>query len=199
MEDDAKTYLRAYGPGDLTAMYALDRLCFDPPFRFSRIAMQQFAEAPNALLRLACTEADGSAPEELLGFAIVHLEEQSGGLTGYVVTLDVSVRWRRRGLAQQLMQAVETAAAGAGAAEMRLHVFRENLGAIRLYERLGYSYLRTDPDFYGRTLHALVYGKLIAMPSSAGNGPEPVPSSEDRPEAESEDRLRPIGPLTEAS
>ena len=82
--------LRDYRPGDSEAMYALDLVCFEPPFRFSRAAMRGFAEAVGALTVLA--EAQG----ELAGFCIAQLEKQNA----YVVTLDVAPTWRRRGLAR---------------------------------------------------------------------------------------------------
>ena len=163
MNDLSHPYLRSYRPGDLSALYALDRLCFDPPFRFSRPTMRHFAELPQAIVRLACVPADGASAEDLLGFVIVHLEEGAHGLAGYVVTLDVAVAYRGQGIAQQLMYAVEIAATEAGVGEMFLHVFHENYAAIRLYERLGYTLATTEADFYGNALHALVYRKSLAQ------------------------------------
>ena len=167
-------YLRGYQPGDLTTLFALDRLCFEPPFRFSRGAMRQFAESRNALVLLACGRGpeavaeepetrvpETEEPEQLLGFVIVHLEATARGLTGYVVTLDVTPASRRQGVAERLMRSIEAAAAEAGAHEMTLHVFGGNAGAVRLYERLGYLYASTANDFYGRGLQALVYRKRL--------------------------------------
>src|SRR5580693_3548905 len=76
--------LRDYRPGDAAEMYALDIVCFEPVFRFSRGAMRGFAEASGAIAVLA--EAAG----ELVGFCVVQME----GKIGYVVTLDVAAAWR---------------------------------------------------------------------------------------------------------
>jgi ribosomal-protein-alanine N-acetyltransferase len=148
--------LREYRPGDWKAMWALDVLCFEPVFRFSRRAMREFAEAADALTVLA--EVDG----ELAGFCIVHLSES----VGYVVTLDVAEAWRRRGLAQRLMAEVERKASNAGAAGMELHAFTGNAGAIRFYERIGYERVGTAENFYGPGLDALIYRKPLPPPGS---------------------------------
>jgi ribosomal-protein-alanine N-acetyltransferase len=146
MEDVA---LRDYRAGDSEAMHALDVLCFEPVFQFSRRAMRGFAEAKGTITLLA--EASG----ELVGFCVVQMEEQ----VGYVVTLDVAASWRRQGLARRLMDEVESRVCVAGGLGMVLHVYKGNLGAMRFYESLGYSRTGMVQGFYGRGLDALVYRK----------------------------------------
>ncbi len=143
--------LREYRPGDLEAMYALDVVCFEPVFQFSRRAMRHFAEASWAVTSLAETEG------ELVGFCIAEIDDRSG----YVVTLDVALAWRRKGLAQRLMADVEAKAQAAGAKAMALHVFAGNTGAMQFYERIGYGRVGTAEGFYGRGLDALVYRKRL--------------------------------------
>ena len=173
-------YLRGLEPGDLDRMYALDVLCFPPPFRFSRAAMRRFAKAENALVRLAVqpkledepsSGGEQITPDDLLGFCIVHLlappgrpAGQSAELTAYVVTLDVDPGYRGRGIASRLMEELHGSARTAGADQMSLHVFAENQPAIRLYERLGYRFKERSSNFYGRGLDALGYGRLLARP-----------------------------------
>ncbi len=143
--------LRGYKSGDAAAMYALDLECFAPPFRFSRRAMREFAEAPGALRVVA--EADG----RLAGFCIIHVEQS----VGYLVTLDVAAAWRRQGLARTLLNEVESRVRLGGGAGMALHVFSGNVGAIRFYEAAGYMREGEAKGFYGRGLDALIYGKCF--------------------------------------
>src|SRR5579875_2907581 len=89
--------LRGYQPVDLDQLFALDELCFEPVFRFSRSTIRRFAEARRA--RLIIAEAD----EHIVGFCIAHLEQAPGGCEGYIVTLDVHPGWRRQGMARLLM------------------------------------------------------------------------------------------------
>ena len=147
---------RGYRAGDLEAMYALDMVCFEEPFRFSRREMRTFAEARGAKVVIA--ELDGV----LAGFCIVQVEAAKRGGLGYVVTLDVAMEFRRRGLAARLMERVEGEALAVGCAEMRLHVFTGNEAAIRFYERTGYEFVRRDVGFYGAVMDALVYRKVLA-------------------------------------
>ncbi len=134
----------------------LDLICFEPPFVFDAASMQQFAEAPNALTVIARDE------ENLLaGFAIVHLEDAGTKRYGYIVTIDVAVPYRRKGLAGRLMEHLEDQAARAGAAWMDLHVLTQNDTAVRFYEARGYLMQGTQRGFYGPRLHALRYRKEL--------------------------------------
>jgi ribosomal-protein-alanine N-acetyltransferase len=143
--------LRDYRPGDWEAMYALDLVCFEPVFQFSRRAMRSFAEETGAVTLLA--DADG----ELAGFCIAQFEEN----TGYVVTLDVAPAWRRRGIARLLMEEVEARVRAAGGIGMALHVHTGNVGAMQFYEGLGYGRVSIAKGFYGRGMDALVYRKKL--------------------------------------
>ena len=153
-----KTVLREYRESDLEAIYRLDRDCFAAAFRFDCKSMQEFAEAGNAICLVAETRSGGIA-----GFVIVHLDLDATGLQGYVVTLDVAEGYRREGIASRLMLEAESRAGAAGARRMELHVFTGNEGAIRFYERMGYSRLAVRRRFY-RTggLDAFLYRKDLA-------------------------------------
>jgi [ribosomal protein S18]-alanine N-acetyltransferase len=146
---------REYRAGDWEAMYALDLICFDPPFRFSRRTMRGFAEAPNATGVLA--EAHG----RLVGFCVAQIEER----VGYVVTLDVTPESRRKGIAGRLMAETEDRARELGTESMALHVFTGNVGATRFYEALAYERLAVAEGFYGRGLDAFVYVKRLTTTS----------------------------------
>ncbi len=148
--------LREYVDGDLDKIVRLDERCFDEEFRFDRRSMKAYAEARNAVSLIA--ERDG----EIVGFVIVHIDQVAAGWRGYVVTLDVAAEYRRRGLAGQMMQAVEMLAEAAGALRMELHVFTENEAAIRFYERIGYERIARRRRFYGAEgLDAYEYRKEL--------------------------------------
>jgi ribosomal-protein-alanine N-acetyltransferase len=143
--------LRAYRPADLDAMVALDDVCFAAPFRFSREAMRNFAEAKRA--RVVVAEADGA----LAGFAVLHV----GRGAAYVVTLDVAREHRRAGLATKLMDELAAQARSAGCSEVRLHVHDRNQAALRFYERRGFVLQAAVQGFYGNGLDALEYRMLL--------------------------------------
>ncbi|HZL28472.1 MAG TPA: GNAT family N-acetyltransferase [Acidobacteriaceae bacterium] len=147
---------RGYRPDDFEAMFRLDEACFGPPFRFSRATMRRFAEAKKA--RVVVAEQEG-----LAGFCVMHVERVPGGCVGYIVTLDVAVAFRRRGLAAELMRRVEDTAREAGCQAMALHVSVGNDGAIRFYERCGYERSARAEGFYGKGGDAWIYRKALSV------------------------------------
>jgi ribosomal-protein-alanine N-acetyltransferase len=147
-------FLRDFRAADLDAMFLLDEACFDAAFRFDWESMREFVAEPGAITIIADDVRGG-----LAGFAITHVESRSTGKRGYVVTLDVADRNRRTGVAGRLMEETERRAALAGAAQVDLHVFAENEGAIRFYEGRGYRRVGARPGFYGPGLDAWVYRK----------------------------------------
>ncbi|HXS12316.1 MAG TPA: N-acetyltransferase [Acidobacteriaceae bacterium] len=155
--------LREYSDSDLGIIFALDEVCFAPPFRFSARAMRQFAEARNALTVVAETDAG-----DVAGFCIAHVERARKGLNAYVVTLDVAPQHRRHGLARQMMQRIEQQAAEAGCDAIALHVSVENEGAIAFYESEGYERTHMVKSFYGLGRHAYVYRKALGNAAQSG-------------------------------
>jgi [ribosomal protein S18]-alanine N-acetyltransferase len=149
-----KAKLRQYRAEDLEAIFRMDDACFSERFRFDRESMRKFAETRGAIAVIA-EDVDG----EIIGFAITHVEKMATGKRAYVVTLDVAPGSRRGGVGCSLMEETERLAALDGATWIELHVFVENEGAIRFYERRGYRRLGTRAGFYGRGLHAWVYRK----------------------------------------
>jgi ribosomal-protein-alanine N-acetyltransferase len=148
--------LREYLERDLDTIVRLDEGCFAEEFRFDRSSMKAYAEARNAISLVA--EKEG----EIVGFAIAHVDRVAAVWRGYVVTLDVAAEYRRRGLAGQMMQAVEMLAEAAGAQRIELHVFTENDAAIRFYERIGYERVARLRRFYGADgLDAFEYRKEL--------------------------------------
>jgi ribosomal-protein-alanine N-acetyltransferase len=147
--------LRGYEADDLDAMYALDVVCFERPFRFTRGAMRRFAEAKKARVVIA------EEKDALVGFVILHLEDAEAIRTGYVITLDVAPEQRRRGIARLLMSEAERHAYKAGCAALVLHVFTGNEEAIRFYASIGFVRSHREEEFYGPGIDAWVFHKRL--------------------------------------
>jgi ribosomal-protein-alanine N-acetyltransferase len=151
-------FLRDYRASDLEAIFRLDEACFDEEFRFDRESMREFAEKRNAVVHVA-----EKVCGEIVGFVIVHVERIAAEWRAYVVTLDVAPEHRQKGLARRLMREAEACAVAAGVQWIQLHVFIQNEGAIRFYERLGYERIRVSRGYYGAAgLDAIVYGKNLS-------------------------------------
>jgi [ribosomal protein S18]-alanine N-acetyltransferase len=154
---------RLYQPGDFPALYAVEKLCFEPPFRFSCSYMRQLIESTNSATWIA---KDGAELKiELIGFSIVEWPAVQGESVAYIQTLEVYPAFRGRGIGAELLIRAEESARSAGARSITLHVDIENAVAIRLYESRGYARQGKEEHYYARHRAAFVYTK----PLSEGN------------------------------
>lgn len=140
-------------------MHALDVVCFEKPFRFTRGAMRRFAETSKARVVIA------EEGEALAAFVILHVEDAVQGRVGYIVTLDVAPAHRRKGFAGQLMRQVEREALREGCVAVVLHVFKRNEAAILFYEGCGLVRSHQEVNFYGPGMDAWVFSKRLRFAS----------------------------------
>ena len=148
--------VRLFKPADFPALYAVEELCFPPPFRFSRPYMRQLIESPNSATWIA--EED----TELIAFSIVEWPEKPSRSSAYIQTIEVLPALRGRGIGAELLISAEDSACKAGARSIALHVDVENAAAIRLYESRGYARQGREEHYYARHRAAFVYAKPLA-------------------------------------
>ena len=144
---------RLYNPEDFAALYAIEEICFQPPFRFPRDYMRRLVTARDAATWIA-EEGGGMA-----GFAIVAWNEHDSGITAYIETIEVVPEFRSRGIGAALLQRVEASARSAEASALWLHVDITNAPAIRLYERHGFTPRGSEEHFYAPGRGAHIYAK----------------------------------------
>jgi ribosomal protein S18 acetylase RimI-like enzyme len=150
---------RLFQPADFAPLYAIEELCFEPPFRFSRAFMRRLTESP----RCATWIAEDSG--QLTGFAIVDCKASSEPPAAYIQTIEVTPTYRGLGIGAELMRRIEASARDAGAHSIWLHVDTKNSNAIRLYEAHGYTRQGREQHFYARHRAAFVYVKSLDSPS----------------------------------
>jgi ribosomal protein S18 acetylase RimI-like enzyme len=146
---------RPYIPQDFERLYALEELCFEPPFRFSRRMMRRLVSRANAATWMA--EEDG----RMAGFAIVEWNREPDEMTAYIQTIEVVPERRGCGVGDELLGRIESSARLAGARRIWLHVEVSNAGAIRLYEAHGSRCEGREENYYPRGRSALIYGKRM--------------------------------------
>ena len=147
---------RPYTSEDFAELYAIEELCFQPPFRFGRRQMRMLVNSRHAVTWIA--EQDG----RMGGFAIVEWVSDADKVSAYIQTIEVAPDWRGRGVGGELLTRIEGSARDAGAHEIWLHVDAENSSAIRLYEAHGYQLEGREERYYPRDRAALIYGKPLA-------------------------------------
>ncbi len=136
----------------LDEAYRLERLCFERPY--PRWYFEMLYALSRGLAYAALCRG------RLVGFVMAVWSPRHR--LAHVVDLAVHPAWRRRGIGSALMEAVERAAAGRGAALVALETWVSNLEARRFYERLGYRPLRVIPEYYEWGEAAILYVKLLA-------------------------------------
>lgn len=81
---------------------------------------------------------------ELIGF-FIYLPAQNPDVA-WLDFIGVRGGYRKRGIGQLLLDKLEEVVSGEGFSRIELAVKKDNLGALRLYEKCGYSHLRTDKE-----------------------------------------------------
>jgi [ribosomal protein S18]-alanine N-acetyltransferase len=148
---------RIYQPDDFASLYAVEEVCFQPPYRFSRSYMRQIVTSADAATWMA--EEDGT----IAGFAVVEWSADSKQATAYIQTIEVLPEFRRMGVAGHLMRRLENSAIKVGARLIWLHVDAENTAAARLYEVHGYTPQGREVNYYPRGRDALIYVKSLSV------------------------------------
>lgn len=137
--------LRKAVPTDIGALLALERLF--PGDRISRRSFAHFLTRANADVWVY--EAGG----RVVADAVVLYRAGSSSARLYSIVVDPSARGR--GVASELVEAVETGARQRGCRRLALEVRPDNTAAIRLYEKRGYYVRRTLAQFYEDGMDAL--------------------------------------------
>ena len=98
------------------------------------------------VLSYAITEAPTGNPNDLPApiAPFVALEKFSVG-TWFINALAVFAEGQNQGLGSQLLAAAEDQARADGFNKMSIQVYAQNTGALRLYERLGYARMASEP------------------------------------------------------
>jgi len=146
---------RLYTPADFPALYAIEEICFQPPFRFPRRYMRHLADSLNTITWIA--EDDG----QIAGFAIADCGRENEGVIAYIQTIEVLPEMRSRGIGNQLLRRVEESARDKEGRVIWLHVDSQNAGAIRLYESHGYTCEGRKENYYPHGRAALIYSKPL--------------------------------------
>lgn len=147
---------------DLPALVALERRAFTTDHLSPRQYRHHLTN-PRALV-LAAVDTSG-----LLGKAVVLFRKGSSVARLYSIAVDDAARGR--GIAKALLRAVERGARTRGCTRMRLEVAQKNVGAVALYESLGYRRFGAHARFYEDGADAWRYEKILRTQKSTNRSP----------------------------
>jgi ribosomal-protein-alanine acetyltransferase len=97
---------------------------------------------------------------EIAGFALARVNIRRNVTFGHILTIDVAPTYRRKGIAQKLLQEIENTLRDRGVNECRLEVRENNKAALNLYRKLGYTKIGRLEKYYGTT-HGLYLKKSL--------------------------------------
>lgn len=143
---------------DLTIKF-LERVC--------QIEKQCFEQDAFTKQQLACLITNyntiGLTAEingEIVGFVIARINIRRAITFGHILTVNVAPAYRRKGIAQKLLQKIEILFKERGINECRLEVRETNIAALNLYKKSGYTKAGRLEKYYG-TDHGLYLKKNL--------------------------------------
>ena len=143
--------IRRAAPADIPALVALEAV-----FPTDRMSTRNFQDLLRRGRGSVLVYDDGDA---LLGDAVILYRRNSP--TARIYSLVVEPKQRGRGIAQQLLAAVEAEARDRHCQALRLEVRPDNAQALRLYNHLGYTVERRLEQFYEDGSPALRLSKIL--------------------------------------
>jgi len=89
--------------------------------------------------------------EEIVGFIVAMMYPDGKTINGHILTIDVSLPHRRKGVGQMLMREMEKIFTQKGVQICLLEVREDNVAAIGLYHKFGYEEIGRLENYYGKT------------------------------------------------
>jgi len=138
----------------LDELYKIEMECF------KREAFSKHHIA-NLLTDYNCVSLVAKIDSAIVGFIIGMIHIERNALAGHILTIDVSPPYRRRGIAQMLLQKIEEIFKEKGVKSCRLEVREDNIAALRLYQKLGYKRVAKLENYYGDA-HGIYFRKELS-------------------------------------
>ncbi|MEW6730027.1 MAG: N-acetyltransferase [Acidobacteriota bacterium] len=139
---------------DLNACWALDHRCFEDGEAYDRETFRYLLSNPGSVSYKIV-----SARGVMIAF-LVGLIERDG--TGHIIAVGVAPEYRRLGYGRWLMEKVEDGFRAKAVRTTRLEVRTSNIGAQRLYIKLGYIIVERMPHYYSNGDDGFLMVKSIA-------------------------------------
>lgn len=88
---------------------------------------------------------------EIAGFVIGKIYQDEKSSTGHILTIDVSPKYRRKGIGLKLLQELERILKERGVKACFLEAREDNIAALSLYRKHGYKEAGKLKNYYGNT------------------------------------------------
>jgi ribosomal-protein-alanine acetyltransferase len=139
---------------NLDKLYEIEIECFDK----EAFTKQQIA---HLLADHNSTSLTAELNGEVMGFVIGKTRRIWKSATGHILTIDVSPKHRRKGIALRLLQEIESIFKDKGVKVCFLEAREDNTAALSLYQRFGYGEVERLENYYGHS-HGVRLKKKLA-------------------------------------
>jgi ribosomal-protein-alanine N-acetyltransferase len=126
----------------LDELYEIEKQCFSKE-AFTKRQIAYLLADYNSLSLVA--KENG----KIVGFIIGVVNNDGSSLIAHILTIDVLLGHRRRGIGLKLLQEIERIFKERNVETCFLEVREDNIKASRLYQRLGYEPIRSLKNYYG--------------------------------------------------
>jgi len=138
----------------LDRLFEIEMECF----RSEAFTKQQIAQL---LTNQNCISLIAKENDKIIGFIIGMVYVEDDVLTGHILTIDVSLSYRRKGVGIKLLQELERIFRDRQVKVSRLEVREDNIAALGLYQKLGYKKVGKLHYYYGDA-HGILLEKVLA-------------------------------------
>ena len=143
----------------LRQLVSLERECFTAE-AYTETQISGLLRDSNGVALFARVDGD------IAGFIIGLVEDFKNHRLGHIVTIDVALRCRRKGIGSVLLRKMEAILRERGAEAVYLEVRVDNKSARQLYSKHGYKESGALKDYYSAGTHALRLIKRLAGATS---------------------------------
>ena len=137
----------------LDKLYEIEKQCFDQE-AFTKRQIAYLLADYNTIALAA------KANNDIAGFIITQVEIENNTLFGHIITINVSSKNRRKGIARKMLQEIEITFKQKGIRECHLEVREDNSAALKLYQNSGYQKISRLEKYYGKA-HGLYLRKIL--------------------------------------
>ena len=142
---------------DLDSLYEIERQCFTIEV-YSKRVLRSYLKSSSAICLKVTVQG------QIVGFVIGQVQRSEKSCQGEVVTIDVTPKFRRMGIATLLLRRLEKEFQSRGCSRSLLQVRVDNKTAINLFHKLGYREKERLVNYYADGIDAFLMEK-----TSAGN------------------------------
>ena len=136
----------------LDTLYQIEEQCFSEE-AFTKRQIAYLLTDYNTIALAAKTQ------NEVAGFIIAQVETDESEY-GHIITVNVALNYRHKGVAIKLLHETESLLKDRGISECRLEVREDNNAAIKLYHKLGYQTMGKLERYYGKK-HGIYLKKTL--------------------------------------